>query len=78
MWFRRSENCEYSECEVNRFKWKFSEDLSQTHPVKWLIDMRDKYTMAEENGRKVMYEYQLIGWQEIPKEIYVAYKDRVG
>ena len=75
MWSRYAQGGNYSEC---KFKWFFDEELSKTHPVKWLIDMRDEYTIAEENGVRVMYEYQLVGWEEIPKEIYDDYKDEVG
>ena len=75
MWSRRAENSSYSEC---KFKWLFGEELSQTHPIKWLIDIRNEYTVTQENGMRVMYEYQLLGWQEVPKEIYYTYKDEVG
>ena len=75
MWSRYVQGGNYPEC---RFKWYFGEDLSQTHPVKWLVDMRDEYTMIEENGVKTTYEYQLIGWEEVSREIYDTYKGEVG
>ena len=75
MWSRTAQGSNYSEC---KFKWHFAEELSKIHPIKWLIDIRDEYTVTEENGMRVMYEYQLIGWEEIPKDIYYAHKDEVG
>lgn len=59
-------------------QWLFSEILTTDHPVKWLIDMRNEYSVIEDCGKRIIVEYTLIGWQEVSKEIYDTYKDEVG
>lgn len=78
MWSRYVKGTNNSESQHSGFKWRFSETLSQTHPVTWLIDMRNDYFKVEEHSKTVMYDYQLIGWQEVSKDIYNKHKDEVG
>lgn len=48
--------------------WEYSEEMSGKHPVQWLVDIRNNSSES----------YALIGWKEVPKEIYDDYKDEVG
>ncbi len=58
--------------------WTLGEELTETHPVKWLVDIRNDYSRIMEHGKVVQYDYTLIGWNEVSKEIYDTYKDEVG
>jgi len=75
IWSRYVRYSDQSEC---KFKWNYGEELSQTHPIEWLVDIRNKYTTVEESGKDVMYEYRLLGWNEIPEEIYNRYNGEIG
>jgi hypothetical protein len=59
-------------------KWNFGEVLTTDHPVKWLVDTRDEYSVTEDCGKRIISEYVLIGWQEVSKEIYDMYEGEVG
>lgn len=68
----------YSQSELTGFKWRFGETITTTHPVQWLVDIRNDYGKTEDHGNIIIWNYALIGWQEVSKEIYDIYKDEVG
>ena len=57
-------------------QWNYSEFLTDTHPIKWLVDTRRDY--SNDTDRGCGYNYSLIGWKEVSKEIYDTYKGEVG
>ena len=68
----------WEEGVYSQMTWNFSEYLTTTHPVKWLVDIRNAYGTTLEHNRKFRWEYALIGWNEVPLEIYETYKDEIG
>ena len=59
-------------------RWEYSEFLTETHPVEWLVDIRRDRSEDTNHGTPCYYDYSLIGWKEASKEIYDVYKDEVG
>lgn len=72
-WSRYVQGSQYTED-----RWVFGEELTTTHPVQWLIDIRNKYSITIEHGKRIQWKYTLIGWEEVSKEIYDTYKGEVG
>jgi len=68
----------YEEGRHSEPTWNFSEYLTTTHPIKWLVDIRNDHGTTLEHNRKFRVEYGLISWNEISQEIYETYKDEIG
>ena len=59
-------------------RWEHSEYITKTHPVQWLVDVRENHSTETMGVKVIHYEYALIGWKEIPESVYDSCKDMVG
>ena len=63
----------YALRRIDTGEWGLSECLIDRHPIEWLIDVR-----KGEEGAKTYFEYFLIGWEEVPEEIYKNFRFSIG
>jgi len=68
----------YEEGRHSEPSWKSGEYMTDIHPVKWLVDMRNEHNTILEHNKKFRLKYTLTGWNEVSQEIYDTYKDEIG
>lgn len=53
--------------------WQIEDEVIDVHPIKWLVDIRDEYGVCVEGGERTVYDYTLLWWTEVSRDIYTDY-----
>jgi hypothetical protein len=59
-------------------EWNYAEMLTRIHPLEALVDLRVNHSKEVIKDKTIRYEYHLINWMEVSKEMYDRCKDHVG
>lgn len=64
---------QYSSKTGRTQEWSDNETITNTHPIEFLLNLRDKYKEDEH----ATYRYRLLFWAEILEEIALKFKERL-
>jgi len=58
--------------------WSLSEEITDKHPIEWLVECREKRGGEYVPGIKRGGDFYLLFWTEISEEVAEKFKDKIG